>query len=367
MNGLSIHDICEPTLLLDETKCKNNINRVVSKAKSLGIQFRPHFKTHQSKEIGRWFQELGVEKIAVSSLKMAKYFAQAGWKDILIAFPLNLREFPETLLLTKHINLKLTISDISSIEFLSNILTFPIDIYLEVDVGYGRSGLPVDNFNLITKALNLIKKSKFMNLIGLLSHNGKVYFCNSKDEVIEQHKIFLSKLLDLKNRLISEGFDLILSVGDTPSVSICDDFYGVDELRPGNFVFYDVQQAYIGSCDFVDIAVCLAVPIVAIYPERSELVCYGGAVHLSKEHLEIDDLRIYGLVVDLFDDSWSAPIENSFVRLITQEHSVIKTTPQVIDRYKIGDLIGILPIHSCLTADAMKKYLIPNKGWLDHL
>jgi D-serine deaminase-like pyridoxal phosphate-dependent protein len=367
MNGLSIQDICEPTLLLDETKCKNNINRVVSKVKNLGIQFRPHFKTHQSKEIGRWFQEFGVEKIAVSSLKMAKYFAQAGWKDILIAFPLNLRELPETLLLTKHINLKLTISDISTIEFLSNILTFPIDVYLEIDVGYGRSGLPIDNFNLIAKALSLIKKTKFINLIGILSHNGNVYFCNSKDEVIEQNRIFLGKLFDLKNKLTSEGFDLILSVGDTPSVSICDDFYGVDELRPGNFVFYDVQQAYIGSCDFEDIAVCLAAPIVAIYPERNEMICYGGAVHLSKDYIEIDGVKFFGLLVDIFNDSWSFPLENSFVRFITQEHSVIRTTPQVLSRYKVGDLIGILPIHSCLTADAMKKYLVPNKSWFAHL
>ncbi len=367
MNNVSLKDISEPTLLLDEKKCRNNISRVYSKVTRLGIQFRPHFKTHQSKEISRWFQEFGVNKITVSSVKMAKYFAQINWQDILIAFPLNLRELPEILLLSQHIKLKFTISDLNVIEFLSNVLTFPIDIYLEIDVDYGRSGFPVEDFDKIKKALSIIDKSKYMNLIGLLSHNGKVYSCNSREEVTAQHQIFMEKLLDLKNRVLSLGFDVVLSIGDTPSVSICEDFTGIDELRPGNFVFYDVQQVYIGSCDFDDIAVCLAVPIVAINHERNEIVCYGGASHLSSEHLIIDGVNIYGLVVELDPNSWSAPLEDTFVRFISQEHSVIKTTKNEINRFKVGDLIGILPIHSCFTADAMKRYLILNKGWVDHL
>lgn len=367
MNIISLQDICEPTLLLDENKCRNNISRVFSKINNLGIQFRPHFKTHQSKEISQWFQELGINKITVSSVKMAKYFAQINWQDILIAFPLNIRELPEILLLSQHIKLKLTISDLYTIEFLSNVLTYPIDIYLEIDVDFKRSGFAIEDFNKIKKALSIIDKSKYLNLIGLLSHNGKVYSCTSKEEVVAQHRIFLEKLIDLKNKIHSLGFNIILSIGDTPSVSICEDFTGIDELRPGNFVFYDIQQTFIGSCNLDDIAVCLAVPIVATYPERNEIVCYGGASHLSSEHLVIDEVKIYGLVVEIHPNSWSSPLENTFVRFVSQEHSVIKTTKNEINRFKVGDLIGILPIHSCLTADVMKRYLILNKGWVDHL
>lgn len=367
MDSVFVKDISVPTLLLDETKCKSNIEKISSKVKSMGIDFRPHFKTHQSKAIGNWFWDLGIRKISVSSLRMAKYFMQANWRDILIAFPINIRELDEILIISRHIDLKVTISDLHSLEFLSRIMTFPLDVYIEVDVGFKRSGFDVDRTDLFSKILKIFDKSKFLKLVGILSHNGLNYLAKSPTEVIENNRHFLSKLFDLKNYFIAHGYNPILSVGDTPSISLCDDFAGVDELRPGNFVFYDLMQVSIGSCTVDDISVCLAVPIVAMYPERNEVVCYGGAVHLSKESLKFDGTEIYGLVVDVFDSNWSDPIEDTFVKMITQEHSLIKTNSDFFKTHKIGDLVGILPVHSCLTADAMKKYLIPNSAWLDHL
>ncbi|MFN3306933.1 MAG: alanine racemase [Candidatus Kapaibacteriota bacterium] len=367
MDSVFVKDISLPTLILDETKCKRNISRIFSKVSAIGIDFRPHFKTHQSKYIGKWFWDLGIRKITVSSLRMAKYFLQSGWNDILIAFPTNLRELDEYLLYANQISLKITISDVAAIEFLAKVLTFPNEIYLEVDVWSMRSGFDIHNLNEIDRALKIISKSKFIKLVGILAHNSDVYNCRSPEEVCESNKKFLSKLFDLKNYLVMKGYNIQLSIGDTPSVSICEDFTGVDELRPGNFVFYDVMQVAIGSCSVDDIAVCLAVPIVAIYPQRNEIVCYGGAIHLSKDYIKIEEMDIFGLVVDIQENTWTNPIEETFVKSLYKEHSVIKTTPEFISQHRVGDLLGILPIHSCLTAEAMKKYLIPNLAWADHL
>ncbi|MBK8048603.1 MAG: hypothetical protein IPK16_16670 [Anaerolineales bacterium] len=56
-------------------------------------------------------------------------------------------------------------------------------------------------------------------------------------------------------------------------------------MRPGNFVFYDWTQVQVGSCGFDDVAVVAACPVVGKYPDRHEVVLYGGAVHLSKDFL----------------------------------------------------------------------------------
>jgi len=77
--------LTKPTLLLDVDKCKANIKKMAEKAMLNNIVFRPHFKTHQSHEIGQWFRDEGVSKITVSSVEMASYFAQKSWKDITIA------------------------------------------------------------------------------------------------------------------------------------------------------------------------------------------------------------------------------------------------------------------------------------------
>ena len=76
----------KPTLILDPTICRANIQRMAERAKRNNVKFRPHSKTHQSAMVSEWFREVGVDAITVSSVEMATYFAENGWKDITIAF-----------------------------------------------------------------------------------------------------------------------------------------------------------------------------------------------------------------------------------------------------------------------------------------
>src|SRR5690606_14524169 len=77
---------------LDKEVVLRNIERMAKKAAEHRLRFRPHFKTHQSAEVGEWFRAFGVEAITVSSVRMAEYFAVSGWNDITIAFSVNVLE-----------------------------------------------------------------------------------------------------------------------------------------------------------------------------------------------------------------------------------------------------------------------------------
>ena len=68
-------------------------------------------------------------------------------------------------------------------------------------------------------------------------------------------------------------------------------FGPVDELRPGNFVFYDLMQEEIGACTLDDIAVAMACPVVAVHPDRMQWIIYGGAIHFSKDFLTLEGGR----------------------------------------------------------------------------
>ncbi len=50
-------------------------------------------------------------------------------------------------------------------------------------------------------------------------------------------------------------------------------------------------------------------------------------------------------------------MKNTFVKSLSQEHGIIKTNSDFISKTKIGDVIGILPVHACMTVSAMKNYL----------
>lgn len=367
MSSFDLNQITQPVLLVDVQRVKKNIEKVADKVNSLKISFRPHFKTHQSKYIGNIFREFGIKKISVSSFRMAKYFLQSNWRDILIAFPLNLRELDEILKISDLVNLTITISDLYTLEFLDRLLNKQMQIYLEFDVGFNRSGIAFEDFHLIEKVIKITKQSKYIKLVGIMSHNGLTYSAKSSEEVCQLNKVFLDKFSSVKKIFIENGLNPILSVGDTPSISICNDFSGVDELRPGNFVFFDVMQATIGSCFLEDIAVCAALPVVSINYSANHIVCYGGAVSLSKEYIDVDNKKIFGLVVPINDNGWSEPYEDTYVSKLYQDHCIISTNKTILNRYKPGDLIGVLPIHSCLTADAMKTYLVPGVGLIDHM
>ncbi len=82
--------INKPTLIINKEIALNNINRIKKKTEKYRLTFRPHFKTHQSAEIGNWFKESNIHSIAVSSLDMANYFANHGWNDITLAVPVNI-------------------------------------------------------------------------------------------------------------------------------------------------------------------------------------------------------------------------------------------------------------------------------------
>lgn len=351
-------EIKRPTLLLDTHKCKNNIRRMAEKAAKNKTEFRPHFKTHQSHEIGQWFREVGVDKITVSSVQMAQYFAEDGWKDITIAFPLNLLEISEINELATSIRLNVLVESKKVLQFAEEHLEAEVGVFIKIDAGYHRTGIPIQNTDEIEALIDCFSAMKNCCFRGFLVHNGHTYKASSVKEIEDIHFKALVKLKVLKEKFISVFPNLILSLGDTPSMSVINNFKNIDEIRPGNFVFYDLMQSNLGVCDEEDIAVIIACPVVAKHKTRNQIVIYGGGVHLSKESLIINNQTVFGKIVFLKNNQWIIPPESYYLTSLSQEHGLVQLDEKMIHEIEIGQVIGILPVHSCLGADLYKKYTV---------
>lgn len=320
---------------------------------------RPHFKTHQSHEIGRWFRNAGITKITVSSLKMAEYFAADGWDDITVAFPVNVHEKERINRLAKKVTLNLLVVAPETIAWLGREVHQPVKVFIEIDNGYHRTGVSPTDFNTINDILTSIKNYSLIRFAGFLSHAGHSYkAAGDKNKILDIHKESIGVMLPLKEKYSNAFPELILSTGDTPTCSLANNFNGVDEIRPGNLVFYDLAQHALGSCSLDQIAVVMACPVVATYPDRNEVVIYGGAVHFSKDSSMLpDDAIHYGKVVTLTEHGWDIKETGMYVKSLSQEHGVIHAKKELAAKINVGDFLGILPVHSCLTSDAMKSYL----------
>lgn len=351
-------EITKPTLLLDKDIALRNIDKMVRKANDLHLNFRPHFKTHQSAEIGKWFKEAGVKAITVSSVTMANYFADQGWNDITIAFSVNIPEIPEINELASLINLNVLIENEEGLEALQEQITWHTGVFIKIDTGYNRTGIEADQVQLIDQLLEMIQKSPLLQFKGFLSHTGHTYQANSTHDIFSRHFNALLKMKALKARYQNEWPELMVSLGDTPSCTLCDNFDGVDEIRPGNFVFYDLMQFKLGVCKLSDIAVRMVCPVVAVHPSRNEVVIYGGAIHFAKDSIiNIDGKPLFGRIIVSENDEKILLDERSYLHSLSQEHGILKISPRDWNYFKPGKLIEIIPVHSCLTANLMKEYL----------
>ena len=349
-----IEKLKSPVLLVDKVKCEVNIRKMVSKIDFNKSSFRPHFKTHQSLIIGEWFKNHGIKKITVSSLDMAVFFAANGWDDITVAFPFNIHWLVDIENLARKINLNIIIEDVFVLKHLINGIKHKLGVFIKIDTGNNRTGIDPDNKALLDSMTKQIKQNSCLDFKGFLAHSGHTYNCKNKSEIEYIYFDSLTKLNKIKERYIAEFNNITISYGDTPSCSSINELTHFDEYRPGNFVFYDLMQYYLGSCSFEEIAVVLACPVVSKHPVRNEIVIHGGAIHLSKEYLIHNDIKNFGEMV-LFDkNSWHKPNGNAYVKSLSQEHGILKVDTPLFNQIGIEDTIGIIPVHSCLTAYQMR-------------
>lgn len=337
------------------------------KAASAGLSFRPHFKTHQSRAIGRWFREAGVESIAVSSVKMARYFAEDGWYDITIAFPANPNDSRNLDEVARMTRLGCLVESARVAAALDRSLRAPVGVFIKIDTGYGRTGIRFDDRDAIDATVEAIDRADRLELRGFLAHAGHSYQASSIDEIVEINDQTVGRLAAVKSTS-RRPEELVASLGDTPCCSVATDFGAADEMRPGNFVFNDMQQVSLGSCAPHDVAVAMACPVVAIHRRASEMIVNCGAVHLSKDtYPSKTNGRSFGRLVLLDGLSRSRPVEGAEVISVSQEHGKVRVPGAILDRLSEGDLVGVLPAHSCLTANLARGYVSIEGRALDHL
>jgi D-serine deaminase-like pyridoxal phosphate-dependent protein len=342
-----------PTLLVDKEKCLKNIARMASRAEQNGLTFRPHCKTHQSAEISHWYREFNVSSITVSSFHMAHYFAEAGWKDILVAFPFQPGELEPLQRLSEKIRISILVDSPAAIPFLNQI-SHPVGYYIDVDTGYGRTGVRAENPELMEQIVVKASGNPRLQFQGFYCHAGHSYKVRTPEERKAIHGKALGDLEDLKKQFTEYGPRILY--GDTPNCSTQLSFQGIDEITPGNFVFYDLVQHALGSCSLKEIAVALECSVAGKYNHSQQILIHGGAVHFSREALPMNGRVVYGQLVHRKDQGWSHADTGTWLTGLSQEHGVLEHCGELFPRVSLGDKLLFLPVHSCLTANLAEEY-----------
>ena len=369
---MKLEDLKTPAFLIDLPKLKANARMMKDRAQKHNVSLRPHVKTHKTAEIAGMQTSEEAPGITVSTLAEARFYQKSGFEDITYAFPITANKLAEAAELTTKLNVFNILLDqlqtFSAVEAYGREHGITFNVFLKVDCGYHRAGVDPSKRESVKLARNLAD-SDFVEFKGILTHAGHSYHCHNPAEVIKIAEQERNVMAQFAGRLRDDGIIFkTISIGSTPTAVHAPGWQGIDEIRPGNYVFFDKFQADIGSCQSEDVAATVLTTVVAHYPDHNQMLIDAGALALSKDlgadHLENE--IAYGGV-------WGHPELRLFS--ISQEHGLITSDdPIAFQKFPIGSLLQIIPNHSCLTAALFPEYhvvennrvvdrWVPMRGW----
>lgn len=355
-------ELTTPAFLVDAAVLHRNCERMRVKALQSGVAFRPHVKTHKTAEIARLQHGGGTGPITVSTMAEAEFFAAAGFRDITYAVPIAPEKLPRVASLAREIErLNVLIDSEKALAALEAFHTghgTVFDVFLKIDCGYHRAGVAPDDPGSERLAF-AIAQSPAVHFQGLLTHAGHSYDARDAGGI---RRIAAEETSALSRFRALLGLDeLTRSVGSTPTAAVVERFDDCDEVRPGNYVFFDAFQAAIGSCALHDVAVSVLTTVIGCYPERGALLVDAGALALSKDpgarHLGNDPG--FGLVCD--EELRRLPLR---LTTLSQEHGKVEGEGAAIAAHPVGSQLRVIPNHSCLTAAMFDVYNVIEGGAL---
>jgi len=369
---MNISELRTPTLLVDINKVKRNAERMVSQAVRRNVSLRPHVKTHKTIEGARIQLGGKFKGITVSTMSEARFFMEAGFMDITYAFPITPDKLVEAAEISKKmVCFNLLIDHIDSFHAMERIARekgIVFCAFIKIDPGYHRAGVNPKDDNSLDLA-RAVHESSNVELKGVLTHGGHSYDCQNPDEIRKVAKEEKEVLTSFAKKLENNGIPCPeLSAGSTPTAVLGEDWAGITELRPGNYLFFDKFQADIGTCSIEDCAATVLTTVAGAYPSRNTLLVDAGALALSKDRgaAHLSNETLFGSVVGH---------QTLKIISLSQEHGLIKgEDPVSFSDFPIGARLQIIPNHSCLAAALFQKYYLvdgdevvdewrPVKGW----
>jgi len=362
---MNLSELPTPSLVLDVARVRRNAERVGARVRGMGAKLRPHIKTHKCVEIARLQTTAQTTAaLTVSTLAEARWFAARGFNDLTYAVPIEPGKFAAAIELARDCERLALITDDMEIPAPLNAAAHAagvhLDLFLKVDCGYHRCGVEPET----TAAFEIprrITDASHLRFAGILTHAGHSYHSRALEELQRIARHERDVMVEFAAALRRENIPVpIVSIGSTPTVSIVEHLEGVDEARPGNYIFYDAFQATLGSCRFEDCALTVLAAIVHRDITRRKVVIDAGAIALSKDRgaVDYDPACGYGLALDVEGNDL-----NLRVASLSQEHGMIEVLDNALfERLKVGTRLRILANHSCLTAAQHPHYNVLEDG-----
>ncbi|NBW64362.1 D-TA family PLP-dependent enzyme [bacterium] len=334
--GSALSRLETPAPLVDLDRMERNITRMARYARQHGIALRPHIKTHKSKVVAA--QQMSAGAVGLTCATPAEAVVMSAvCHDLLLAYPPvgakaeRLLSVPPSARVTVSLDSARAIDDLAIVARRSN---REIGVYVEVDVGMHRVGVPT-----VDEAIALarhVRASAPLQFAGVAFYPGHI-----RSTVASQDGELATLTADIGRMLVA--FDraglppAIVSGGSTPTMWRTHEMVGVTEMRPGTYVYNDRTTAEIGACSWDDCAFSVLATVVST-AVPGQAVIDAGAKALGREPMRGASGEGFGALLDRPD---------VVVARMSEEHGILDLS-RTDWRPSVGDLVRVVPNHVCI-------------------
>jgi len=333
-----------PALVIDANVLRRNLASMQKMAEGFGVRLRPHTKTHKCPDIARLQVETGAQGITVAKVGEAEVMAEAGLGDILIANQVvGSKKLRRLAGLAQRVRLAVLVDSVDGVEMLDRTLReagATLDVLIEIDTGKGRCGLT--DPSAINDLADVVGGTSTLRLRGVETHEGHVPAgATSAGEMEERAVEAGRRVVEVAELLRSRGHAVDeVSVGSTPAAPWTASVEGVTEMRPGTYVFNDVNQMTIDQATADDCALSILATVIS-RPATDRAVVDSGSKSLFSEPAR------RGFVLGEYDGfGYVRQAPAARIASLSEEHGVVEL-PGDADFPKIGEQVEIIPNHVC--------------------
>jgi D-serine deaminase-like pyridoxal phosphate-dependent protein len=345
-----------PVVVVDLDRADARIAAMAATMTARGVRLRPHTKTHKSLEFARRQVAAGATGLTVATVGEAEVFADGGFEDLFIAYPVIAQGPKADRLwrLAEHARVSVGADSVEGIEALAAAFGGgdgrPVPrsaaaprVVIEIDVGGHRTGVRPDAAGpLARRATDL-----GLAVTGVFTHGGHGYAGRSERIAAADDEV--TCLTEAAESLRAEGVDAtVVSAGSTPTAELSARG-AVTEERPGTYIFGDRQQAFLAERPLEDTALLVAATVVS-HGSANGFVTDAGAKILAKDVAPY--LAGHGSVVGYPD---------AVITRVNDHHGVVEL-PAGADRPAIGTIVWIAPNHVCPVVNLVDTYVIVQGG-----
>jgi D-serine deaminase-like pyridoxal phosphate-dependent protein len=208
-----------------------------------------------------------------------------------------------------------------------------IGILVDIDVGLHRTGVqsPEDAMKLA----RYVSKIKELRLDGIMFYPGHVNLAMAKEgKAIREIDALIGEAIELFKK---NGLEVnIVSGGSTPTAYFSHEFKNMTELRPGTYIYHDMNGVHGGYASIDECAARIVATVVST-AVPGQIVIDAGSKTLTSDRCGPAPDSGHGYVVEY--------PEAKIVKL-TEEHGQVDVracakTP------KVGERVTVIPNHIC--------------------